>query len=130
LSKKKKVEEQLEAILKLLMLVETHLKLVHKDMELKFSENALKSVEQMRDLVEAHIKELEVDAVRRKKEERRSFQQVYYSIFLSAVIGVMGNTFVSLMFQEWTFLTLMTLVMVGAVLAKSLYDIWKGLVKA
>jgi len=108
LSKKKKVEEQLEAILKLLMLVETHLKLVHKDMELKFSENALKSVEQMRDLVEAHIKELEVDAVRRKKEERRSFQQVYYSIFLSAVIGVMGNTFVSLMFQEWTFLTLMT----------------------
>jgi len=113
LPKKKKVEEQLEAILKLLMLLESHLKLIHKDMEKKFMENTITSIEQTRDMIKVNLIELQENAARRKKEESRSFRMLYWSILLSSAIGVLGNLYVSLMFQPRTLWNLVGLLLSG-----------------
>lgn len=67
--------------------------------------------------------------VHRTIEEKRSFSMLYFSIFLSALVGVVGNFFVSLMFQESTGWTIIGWAMSGGILLGILHSLWREFLK-
>jgi hypothetical protein len=113
LAEKKDLQKQLNVL-------QIKLDIVHQDILRELKEAQVLQIKAHQEDLNHTIDEIKQSIV----EEKRSLRLFYYGIFLGLLGGVLGNFFVSFMFQESTSENIVGLVITGLMTFATLIALW------
>lgn len=113
MSEKKDLQKQLEVL-------QIKLELVHTDILRELKEAQLLQIKAHQEDIQNIINEIKRSIV----EEKRSLSLFYYGIFLGLLGGILGNFFVSFMFQEVTIGNIAGLIITALMTGATLIAFW------